>query len=485
MKETSFKLDQKDNYQANFGKVYRSSATFYYSKSSKKNLKTVISLFNYWKVKNGMEVTLLANLRSLNGDLIQREEIKFTDSNVINYQPSIEDDLEGSLEIEVFSIENMRFPYPAIMVAYESDNAFTMTHTYARNYSHHEIEDKKTIPIAEEAGWTLRDSENIKSFCVFHNGPVPVAKQNVKINIKRIKDDEQLQIEVPIHELNPYETIKLYPQDHDRNLVNFLEGEIGNASISFQLGQSFSRLMVGNERISDGQFQITHSNFNYSKISTNIIGANDPTVVYVPPKINDNPMNVIIYPDNTEGNYTALSKEQEVNFDSLELVKLNAKPLSKFNFKRKQYGFPSRLVLGIEFHEKSDALVSECSLNVFHEEKMKKRFHWGNLIDNSRYNSKLLFTQLTGLYNEISEEDFIVLRFYNNSSIQYIERKYTGADYHRLEKEGFSIKGDSEVEDFLNGEMGWWSIFSSNFSLYPYIYVHDTKSGSAVIEHAF
>ena len=51
-----------------------------------------------------------------------------------------------------------------MLVIYESEESVSMVHGYTRTYSHHEIEEEKTISIGEEAGLVVRDNNEIRSF---------------------------------------------------------------------------------------------------------------------------------------------------------------------------------------------------------------------------------------------------------------------------------------------------------------------------------
>ncbi len=160
-------INQEDNYAADFGAAFRSSAIFY----KPKDVITTISFSNYWEFKNNLNVGLVITIRDMKGNLILRKEVSFNNSNVINYIVSEID--EGSIEVEAFSNANLRIPYAAIMVVYETENGVSMVHTYGRNHSLIELEDDKAIVEAHESCWSLRTENNITNKAVFHNGHVP------------------------------------------------------------------------------------------------------------------------------------------------------------------------------------------------------------------------------------------------------------------------------------------------------------------------
>ena len=196
--------------------------------------------------------------------------------------------------------------------------------------------------------------------------------------------------------------------------------------------------------------------------------------------------NVIVYPDFTPGNYQVVVDSGAVKkFSTGEIVKIPVKGGEVLRFKREEAGFPSRLVLGIELGENQDSFKSECSLNIFTDKKLAKRFHWGSCVVSQRYSSKLLFTDLYDIFGGIRDDAEIVIRFYAVNRGDYIEKKFSGKDYADLERDGFDIGGDSGIYDFMDGEIGWWTIFSSYKGLYPYVLLKDKENSTSAIEHAF
>ena len=264
MNSRSIEISQKDNYSGNFGHAYRSSAIFYYKQSEP--FKTTISLMDYWRPKRNIEVYIIISRRAMDGTLCVRKEYKFEEGNVINYAELAGEEFEGSVEVEIFSSRNMVIPYSAIMVIYENENSISMTHSYGRIYSPHEIEEKRTIMIGEESCWTVRDSPTVKSFAVFHNGTGIQNAQTVKLEVLNHKSERQI-YNHDIEELKPYATVRIVPQDIiGEELLEFLVGQAGNISLSFDLSGAFTRMLIGNE--SNSETQVTHSNFNYSMHKT-------------------------------------------------------------------------------------------------------------------------------------------------------------------------------------------------------------------------
>ena len=141
-------IDQNKNYSAQFGSIFRSSAIFYVPNQ----IKTTITVSNYWDFKNNLEVGLLFSVRDMEGNLIERRERYFENGLVIN-----EDTWpisEGSVEVEAFGSRNLKIPYAAVMGVYEAENSITMVHSYGRNHNLIELEDGNNCPV-KSFRWTF------------------------------------------------------------------------------------------------------------------------------------------------------------------------------------------------------------------------------------------------------------------------------------------------------------------------------------------
>ncbi|HWZ22354.1 MAG TPA: hypothetical protein VNW06_06840, partial [Cytophagaceae bacterium] len=365
MENRKIYISQKDNFAGAFGLVYRSSAIFYFKQTN--NFNTTISFMNYWSVKRSLDIMIVASIRKMDGTLMKREELFFKNGAVINYSPMKNDNFfEGSVEIEIFSSKNMVIPYSAIMVIYESLNSISMTHSYGRTYSPHEVEEGRTITIGEEGCWTIRDNDEISSFAIMHNGSDIQEEQSASLEIINYKNEKHV-VKFNIPQLSPFASFKIIPGNYFSTLKDFLEGKPGNASLSFNLNKSFTRMLIGNETMDGSEFQITHSNFNYSKHETDNAGEGFAYMLIPQSKFKD--LKIVVYPETTKGNYKVETEDGRVHkFKSGERLELNAIP-GMLKFSKLDGNLPSRIVTALTAKaERSDSLLPfECSLGVIHK----------------------------------------------------------------------------------------------------------------------
>ena len=218
-------ISQSDNYTFNFGEIYRSSAIFW--AKCDKTIKTTISITNYWKYKNNLDVSILINSRDMKGRLLSRKVISFENSDVYNHTP--DEDFEGSIEIEAFCNKNLRIPYAAIMAIYESEDSISMVHSYTRVYSQIEIEDRRTITLGEESCWSIRDDDEHESFCVFHNGSTAMPAQTITLSVRNYHGEEMVE-NICIDTISPFETVIIKPQNYLEGLSEWLAEKPGECS---------------------------------------------------------------------------------------------------------------------------------------------------------------------------------------------------------------------------------------------------------------
>lgn len=469
-------ISQADNYAANFGEVLRSSAIFWVKNDE--NIKTTISFINYWKYKNSIDVRVVLNLRSIMGELVNRKTIDFKNQSVCNYSPP--ENFEGSIEIEAFSIANMRIPYAAIMAVYESSESISMVHSYARAYSQHEIEDKRTISNGEESCWTLREDTRMTSFSVVHNGPTKQESQMVKMAVRNWKGEVQF-TNFFLPELQPYQTIIFEPRDYFKNLSEFLEGQAGNSRISFKLNGGFSRMLCGIKSIDGSQLQVTHSNFDYSVHDTDTI--NDGILqayMRTPSLLGEFQPEVVVYPDTFKGVYSSEYNGNIEKFSTGEIHRILFDDIHGKNikFSREDNLLPTRIVTALRLNSQKSKIPAECSLGVIHHKRPKKNFHW--MLVSSKFNSQISWVDFEEVYGGCPDNAEFVFKLYAPNEIQGIEKT--------LKK--------SELP--VNNTIRLSAIFDKSFFVDDYCYltiwcsygglmIFSTleKSDSVTIEHSF
>lgn len=457
-------INQETNYAGKFGAVFRSSAIFY----KPKNIKTTISFSNYWQFKNGLKVGLVITIRDLKGKLISREELSFEESNVINYEVvKVE---EGSVEIEAFSSDNLRIPYAAIMVVYESKNGVSMVHSYGRNHSLIELEDDNAIVEARESCWTLRVDENTSNKAIFHNGHLALEAQEAVFTVSRVDGVEE-QVKFTIPAVQKFETVIFDAERIFPKLKEFLGEQDGWGTLHFDSQSSFTRLLILWENTESGEVQVTHSNFDYSAHQTNMVESLKPAYMVLPSIYGEIP-NAIVYPKFSTGTYTVNRRR---SFSSGVVIEGNERTLA---FQREDGQLPARIVTAASAKLNENTYIPfECSLGVVHEKRPPKRFHW--FVISKRLSTVVHLTAYKEIYPSNEAID-LIFRLYSDTTKDVVEKSLSFSSIEELPKE---IKVD-EIFDLSDiDSFGYVSIFSHYGGLFVYSSLR--KGNSLTLEHSF
>ena len=457
-------INQEANYAGQFGAVFRSSAIFF----KPKGIKTTISFSNYWKFKNGYKVGIVFTTRNLKGKLISRKEVSFEKSNVINYEVvNLE---EGSVEVEAFSSDNLRIPYAAIMVIYESKRGVSMVHSYARNHSLIELEDDNVILQARESCWTLRVAGNTSNKAIFHNGHIALEAQEAVFKVSRVDGVEE-QIKFTIPKVEKFETVIFDAEVIFPELKQFLGKQDAWGTLHFDSQSSFTRLLILWENLEYGEVQVTHSNFDYSAHQTNMVESSKPAYMVLPLICNEIPT-AIVYPKFATGNYILNERER---FSSG--IVINGKHLN-LAFQREDGQLPARIVTAAtgKLNEKT-CIPFECSLGVMHEKRPPKRFHWFVI------SKKLPTVVHITAYNDIfpyNEKINLIFRLYSDLNKNVVEKSLSFSSIEELPKE---VKVDELFDLSGIDSFGYVSIFSHYIGLVVYSSLR--KGNSLTLEHSF
>jgi hypothetical protein len=472
-------ISQSDRFSKNHGQVFRSSGMFYYRASQR--FRTTITLWNHFKHKNNCEAAILASVRDMSGKLLARERLGFESGEVLNYSPLAGEDFEGSVEIEAFSAQNLKIPFTAISALYEAEKSVSLLHAYGRVYSSHEIEEARTIPVGREIGWTLRDSEGVRSFCVFHNGAAPQPAQKIHLRIRNAAGNRRA-CEIALTTLAPFETIRIVAADHISGLAGFLGGREGTAALDFQVNGAFTRMMVGNETTSGDEFQVTHSNFNYADHVSEALPDSVGEAFMVIPDLGGRNRRVIVYPEFQPGAYVMTTANKQTSFEPGDLV-IAPVGTETVAFSRRDGALPARIVTGLIIDSDGARLPSEISLNVFHARKPDKRLSWGACASSERLTASLVATDFTPVKGAFPANSTMEVRAYSAVNHDVLTVKLGATDMSALSK---GIPFDDlfpGLAAHLGGETGYYTLYSDYGGLFCYTMLR--KSGSVSLEHSF
>jgi len=489
---TKLKNSSETNIESTFENIlrqkrlinYSSSAVFLVIKNTKKQIDTQISLINHFLLKRNInEVVADIYLHNLSGELINKKSINISDPRVYSFKPidDSENNFEGAVYIHFRSDENLFVPFCAVTVTILAQNSICSVHTYGRVLESNELGGKLDLSETVESGWTLKDSNDISSFAVFHNGDF---ESDVKISIEVINKSGEIKSVNWEQFISKRETIIISPKEKLSELVSFLDGSKGHAKVSLVgIKGVFPRMLCGNARIFNSsildatEIQFTHTNFDF--VSMTQPPATSKYGYINQPYVNNG--SVVMYP---------FSNNLQVNIDGKEVLMpsklnfFNVQGLSQLLVSSKEK-LPSRLVIAIIGEWGEELLQSECSSGIYTEDyvKIPLHWHWGMLRSSLNPDSDCV---ISIFQNKFSEN--------LSSSCQLVFRLFDA----KGELHNQNIDLSNQVTSFINlndlaplfsrdivGDV--WYVLSGekleHLTIYATVSPHDLSSG--FVEHAF
>ncbi|HSV44331.1 MAG TPA: hypothetical protein VLJ58_00960 [Ramlibacter sp.] len=469
----------RDNVANRHGETYRSSAIFHLPPTDR--VRTRISFLNYWALKRDLQVAVVASTRAMDGGLVGRERLRFERGPVVNYSPPVPEGFEGSVEIEVFAADNLVIPYAAIVAWYETARGIGIVHSYARAYSAHEVEEGRTLTRGREACWSVADDGLTRSFCVFHNGSAAVPPQPIRLAV-RTAQGERLEARWQLEALAPYQSVRIEPADHIAGLVERLAGQVGQAEIDFELGEGFTRMLVGHRRDGWEDLQVTHSNFNFTLQPTDMAGAGALGWMEVP-ALDVERTEVVVYPQTVQGHYRVRHAGGVDDFRTGETLTFAPGQAQTLCFDAAEGALPTRLVTALRVAGSPGQLSNECSLGVITALQPPKRLWWGPIrCDEAQ--SQLLVHDLPQVWKGLPADAVLLLRLFSAARPEPLQAQWPADGLPQLAR-GVAVDAIwPSAHEFLAGEPGYYTLYCDYGGLTAYTLTRN-GAGSVCLEHGF
>ena len=516
----SSRLEFGETLDVNRKPIFRSSAVFpvvqndFYS--------TNILFLGYWFIKRKIrEVTILVTLRNSSGSIITRNSLLINSpksysvelhSLLKNIQYS-ESNFLGSIELEIFSTQDMVFPYPALVLNYYGDNFNTCVHTIGRFYNDFEdLHENETFKVPE-TGFDIHANDDVEPFISFVNGPLPNSNLLISYVVTNFKS-EKFNGSFNLDKIDPYETIFLKLKEKIPDLNNMLKNESGSITLKHNLEGFFTRFLVGNIQNSFPSLSFTHTYYDCSSCSEESDYWDRSTnefydcSVYVPIFIDNNQYTeLVIYPNFSPSDFTLDivlydsdgveihksesfltisskdSKLLKINFneliDNLNIDKNKVKSAHLIsNFENK---IPSRLKFGLNVGLNNLKSKIPCNICINAKvgnpliENKPGSFHWcpifndGGIIIIANFSPKKNYTKSSN----------VTLQFFNTDSL-ILEKKLilSPCSEFRLDVT------NPEIKNIMQNESIWVTINSDNPNIQGF-YFNFHKSGSVAGDHFF
>jgi hypothetical protein len=241
--------------------VFRGSGIFYAVVNE--TVTTRVAFMHYWREKNNIsELGLLITLRGSDGSKVARRYLKIS---AMAYDFDVRDFLApqsrftGSIELEVFSTEDLKFQFPGFTVFYQTARGTSYVHTNQRVYNSAEDRARGESLNPWQGGFDI-DTAHHDPFLFLVNGPVAINDGEAEIIIVSAAGRE-LRRTLPLGSMPAYGTQDLRLRQID-GIAEFLGDQPGMCKINLPFDDIHLRLAVGNALPDQSWFSVTHSYFD-------------------------------------------------------------------------------------------------------------------------------------------------------------------------------------------------------------------------------
>ena len=252
----------------NYKPTFRSSAIFPIIHSLDYSSKVIF--MGYWLLKRNIrEIGLLYTLRNAQGIILSRKYTLINTTKAFSISLNEFDhvvgmEFTGSLELEIFSSQDLIYPYPAFVLVYYNDHFSTAVHTTGRIYNDTDDLVNNGEYAVRESGFDIYDDPHLSPFVGITNGTLEntAVKFDYEIN-NAVGDVFKGSFQVP--PIKPYETIFLELRKYI-DLSAALKQGVGSIKLGHNFSGFFPRFVVGNFDNRSKSISITHSYYDSSEL---------------------------------------------------------------------------------------------------------------------------------------------------------------------------------------------------------------------------
>jgi len=297
--------------------AHRASAVFPLRIRPQSDLQIVF--LNYWKLKAEIpEISVNFRVYATSGRLVARQTIEKVE---LHNEISVRDEIlaancvelpfDGMVEVEVVSLRNLAFPFPAILGVYQSEGYCSAVHAAGRIKNADEL---KSPQKSQETNWTCRferdgDGYVVVPFFHYFVGAVPLDRdETIEITLRSQTGSAIAVTSVPVGSMPPFSSRVFYADEL------FALDEVPEdgcfLSVALTARDIFPRLVVGNFHRDIEFLEVGHS-FPISEFADYcpVPGADKPagssSSFLAAQTTADLALDVKVFPTNCEGNAKA------------------------------------------------------------------------------------------------------------------------------------------------------------------------------------
>jgi len=242
--------------------VFRASALFYVLVDAA--VTTKVAFLNYWREKNGnAHVGVLLTVRDTIGKPVARRHVRLAE---MTYEFDVRELVggitvfRGSIEVEAFSADDLKFQFPGLSVFYQSEHGVSYVHTNQRVYNDAEDRRRSESLNPWQTGFEI-DAGRFDPFVFIVNGPQAVEENAMARLVFLDAEGREMKKDYALGVLPPYAAVDLRLAQIE-GVAEFLGGRPGMCKIDLPMQNVHLRLGVGNSLKDQSWLSITHSYFD-------------------------------------------------------------------------------------------------------------------------------------------------------------------------------------------------------------------------------
>lgn len=488
-------------------------------------IQTRIIFMGYWLLKRNIhEILAVVNLRSIKGKLLGRQTFSIKEAKT--YRIELRDQLKnggldpeqeftGSLEVEFFSSVNLVFPFPAVVVNYYGSQFSTVVHTAQRVYNDFEDLKRNSQTQVPESGFNIYADEEKEPFIGLINGAEGVEEGIFTMEFFNL-EKQTLRHTLKLGKLEPYETRILYPAQ-EVDLKSFLKGSVGAGKARFRVNWIFPRLLVGNLQPQLPGLMVTHTYYDTSLATSesDYWRASEPTwfpaSLMIPSKLDEEHFtHIYFYPIYSPSTFVLdvefYNERGELQGRKGSVLQITSPAEEFYRIELKQLAkemgldtrlnqgtriiartiegsrLPARIKIGLDVGVESHMPCNICTnLQPFNPalESKPTTFRWGPIL--SDQSDPAIWVMNSAPHVDYKRKADITMTFHREKDAETMTRLFT------LSPHGFRVlypNEDPELKEFLGGQIGWFTLISTNPYTSTYYFV-ESPAGIIGGDHGF
>lgn len=296
-----FENTQRGTYgDLTYNPVFRSSALFYAVRTE--TIDTALSFMNYWKIKNNNpDIAVLITVRDHNGTRCARRYFSVTEAT---YNLTLSELLpdakkfEGSIEVEVLSSHDLKYPMPAVEAFYLSPDGVSFVHANQRTFNGLDDMDRNSQFNGWQSGFDVYATDKLSGFVGAVNGPRAVKDAKAQLQLFNAAGACK-ELSVSFGELPAYASRRIDLSELEEARVH-LGQERGWCKFNIDTDGVFNRLVCGNLSRDGKRLSCTHSYYDLSSAKDYVPASEiktDEYTAFLPlPLIDGLDLDVVFYP---------------------------------------------------------------------------------------------------------------------------------------------------------------------------------------------